>query len=166
MPIPMRIRICQNDADPTGSRSATLALIRSKAKIILVRIYFSRYFSISRVLVRLLDLLDYGNRRGPEQISSSELPCTGNHGTHGTANLFVLLIRHSALLFNGINLRASFLLGSGSGISTHRRLFQGHKLMYPRDSIPSNRVMSSQSANVVTCTVNFCCSTARFFMKI
>ncbi len=30
----------------------------------------------------------------------------------------------------------------------------------------SNRVMSSQSGNVVTCTGNFCCSIARLFMKI
>jgi hypothetical protein len=32
--------------------------------------------------------------------------------------------------------------------------------------VPSNQVMSSQSGNVVTCTVNFCCSIARLFMKI
>jgi hypothetical protein len=32
--------------------------------------------------------------------------------------------------------------------------------------LPSNRVMSSQSGNVVTCTVNFCCCIAGLFMKI
>jgi hypothetical protein len=31
--------------------------------------------------------------------------------------------------------------------------------------VPSNRVMLSQSGNVVTCTINFCCSIAPLFMK-
>jgi hypothetical protein len=33
-------------------------------------------------------------------------------------------------------------------------------------AVPSNRVMSSQSGNVVTCTVNCCCCIAGLFMKI
>jgi hypothetical protein len=34
------------------------------------------------------------------------------------------------------------------------------------NEIPSKRVMSSQSGNVVTCTGNLCCGKTRLFMKI
>ncbi len=43
----------------------------------------------------------------------------------------------------------------------------GKKRLVPGSVVlPSNRVMSSQSGNVVTCTVNFCCSIAGLLIKI
>ena len=51
----------------------------------------------------------------------------------------------------------------------HRRTAQGLpdwiQTMFGR-AVPSKRVMSSQSGNVVTCTGNLCCGKARLFMKI
>ncbi len=61
--------------------------------------------------------------------------------------------------------------GSGAfltpGSEIRNRFFPdpGSRIPDPKP-IPSNRVMSSQSGNVVTCTINFLCGIALLFMKI